>query len=140
MQKVPKRIEAVYQDALANIMFIRKQQWTVTGYVLAAQAAVYIVAKESAEQWVKILFVFFAALGGLYGIVALRELSAGLKKFRDRLEWIYDNAFTADERAGLALGYKHSKRNDWVFDGLYGVIIVAAIVTGLGILFLKQQA
>jgi hypothetical protein len=137
MTELPKQIELMYEDTLENIMFVKKQQWAVTGYALAAEAALYLVAKEVPEYWVKIVFVAFAVSGGIYALVMLTDLSGGLQKFRDRLDWLYQNLFTQDEVRGLKLGFAYPTRKEWVLDGLYGVVIVATVVTSLGILFAK---
>jgi hypothetical protein len=96
MDDMPKRVEMLYQDARANLGFIKHQQWRVTSYALTAYAALYTLAvaikATEAEKCVIFLAILLVAA---FTVAVLLSFRAGLKKFRDRIAWVYTNTFTS---------------------------------------------
>jgi hypothetical protein len=41
---MPEHIGAAYRDAVDNIIFLKRQQWLATNYVLLLYAAIFIIS------------------------------------------------------------------------------------------------
>jgi hypothetical protein len=41
---MPRRVEAIYKDAVENIRFVKRQQWVITNYSILILAAIYALA------------------------------------------------------------------------------------------------
>jgi hypothetical protein len=128
--EMPKRIEIVYQEALDNISFIKKQEWIVAGYGLTIHAAVVAIWKQfPCTIWLQAALTCAAILAASYGLAVLHRYAQGLYKWRKRLKWIYKNHFEESERIELELGQR-SKGTEVVFiGGLCLTLVVSTAVT-----------
>jgi hypothetical protein len=132
--KLPQRIELVYQDALENIAFTKKQEWIVVGYGFALNAGIVTVAKQLVvSNGIKVTLTLIALGIPLYGAAVLRGYFTGLKKWRARLTWIYETYFPAEERSAMMLGRRSPGTEIVFFGGLGASLFVAAIVAILAI-------
>lgn len=133
VKDMPKRIEIVYKDALDNIAFLKKQQWIITGYGIAVFAALFAIAervKPSVNG--RVVLIGLALLAAGYGFMVLIGFYSAMKKFRDRLDWIYRNFFDASEQDGLRLG--RIRTHEYAFvGGLSGSLVIGAIVASIAI-------
>jgi hypothetical protein len=43
-QQMPGHITAAYRDALDNILFLKRQQWLATTYVLLLYVAIFVIS------------------------------------------------------------------------------------------------
>ena len=43
-QQMPERVEAAYKDAVHNILFLKRQQWLATNYVLLLYAVIFLIS------------------------------------------------------------------------------------------------
>jgi hypothetical protein len=41
---MPKHVEVAYRDAVDNIVFLKRQQWLTTNYVLLLYAAIFVIS------------------------------------------------------------------------------------------------
>jgi hypothetical protein len=42
-QQMPEPVEAAYKDAVDNIIFLKRQQWLATNYVLLLYVAIFVI-------------------------------------------------------------------------------------------------
>ena len=42
--QMPEHVEAAYRDAVGNILFLKRQQWLATNYVLLLYAAIFVIS------------------------------------------------------------------------------------------------
>ena len=134
-RQMPEHVKAAYRGAVDNILFLKRQQWLATNYVLLVYVAVFLISAhyfsrtDVARNW----------LGGIT-IAAfvihwwmLHSLQRSIETFRDRLVWVYRSYFSEEERAGLDL--RLEPRSYWyqpeVYIGLIAVSLIGAILTAV---------
>jgi hypothetical protein len=137
-QEIPKRIELAYKDALENIASIKKQQWIVTGYGFAIEAAIGAVARQLiASTCARVILTVLAIGVPIYGAFVLWGFYRGLMKMRGRLSWIYQHFFEGDEVDGMRLGQRPLSV-EIIFTGGLGLSLFAcALVASLSIWYSK---
>jgi hypothetical protein len=102
---MPEHIGAAYRDAVDNIIFLKRQQWLVTNYVLLLYAAIFIISAhyfsrtDVARNWLGIV----ALVGFFIHWYMMVSFQRAIEKFRSRLYWIYRTYFNAEEQTRLDL-------------------------------------
>jgi hypothetical protein len=132
---MPEHIGAAYRDAVDNIIFLKRQQWLATNYVLLLYAAIFIISAhyfsrtDAARNWLGVLTI------GAFGIHwwVLHLLQSAIATFRSRLDWIYSTYFTREECAGLDV--QPEPKTYWyqpeIYIGLMAVSFVGALLTAI---------
>jgi hypothetical protein len=132
-RQMPGQIAAAYRDAVDNILFLKRQQWLATNYVLLLYAAIFVISAhyfsrtDVARNWLGILTIIaFVVHWGM-----LHLFQSSIEKFRNRLVWIYRSYFSDEERVGLDL--RLEPRSYWyepeVYIGLLAVSFIGALLT-----------
>ncbi len=133
-KEMPKRIELVYKDALDNVAFIKKQQWIVVGYGFAVHAAIFTISKQlTLTPRIRVILTALVMLAALYGIIVLRGFAKGMTKWRDRLDWIYEEYFEARERTELHLGQRPRGTEVLFLGGLSLTLLCSAFLASLAL-------
>jgi len=104
-KQMPGHVNAAYRDAAENIIFLKRQQWLATNYVLLLYAAIFLISAyyfsrtDVARNWLGVLTRLFST-GGFctYFKVQLRNL---------QIAWTGFTAPTSAERSVL----------DWMCNG-----------------------
>ena len=132
--ETPNRILAVYEDASDNLMFLKEQLWSVTKYALTAYGVLFAAAKVINAPSYNGLFIAAVWLVFSFGLVVLLSYVHGMRRFRARVRWIYDNCFPAKEREDLDLGQPKNLFDRFGFGGgLMAVSLIGAILATLAI-------
>ena len=126
--QMPKHIGAAYRDAVDNIIFLRRQQWVATNYVLLVYAAIFVISAryfgrtDVARNWLGVLTIAAFVIHWCM----LHMSQRAIEKFRNRLVWVYRSYFSEEERAGLDV--RLEPRSYWyepeVYIGLLAVLYV----------------
>jgi hypothetical protein len=134
-QEMPDHVGIAYKDAVDNILFLKRQQWLATNYVLLLYAAIFVISAhyfsrtDLARNWLGVVTI------GAFIVhwYVLHLFQGSIEKFRNRLGWIYRSYFTEKERAGLELQLE--PRSYWyqpeVYIGLMTVSLVGAVLTAV---------
>jgi hypothetical protein len=83
-------------------MFLKRQQWSITNYVLVTEAAMLVIAKEysiAGKSLLRILVIVSAVVG----IVIIWILQFSMTKFRNRLAHTYETYFSSEEHEKMHL-------------------------------------
>src|SRR5262249_5818583 len=115
--------------------FLKTQQWLATNYVLLLYAAIFVISAryfnrtDAARNWLGgITIGAFFVPWYMWSL-----LQRSIEKFRNRLGWIYQTYFSAEERSGLDL--QPEPRSYWhqleVYIGLMAVSFVGALLTAI---------
>jgi hypothetical protein len=103
--KMPEHIGAAYKDSVDNIIFLKRQQWVATNYVLLLYAAIFLISAEYFPRT-----DFSRNTLGIVAIVAffihwymMALFQSAIEKFRARLYWIYRTYFNGEEQNRLDL-------------------------------------
>jgi hypothetical protein len=133
-RQMPVHVEAAYKDAVDNIIFLKRQQWLATNYVLLVYAAIFVISAhyfsrtDLARNWLGVLTIATFVIHWYMLHLFQREI----EKFRNRLGWIYRIYFSAEERAGLDVKLEPP---NWyqpeVYIGLIAVSFVGAVLTAV---------
>jgi hypothetical protein len=89
--QMPEHVEAAYRDAVDNILFLKRQQWLATNYVLLLYAAIFVISAyyfsrtDVARNWLGVITI--AAFVVHWWMLHLFQRS--IENFRNRLVWIY---------------------------------------------------
>ena len=43
-RQMPEHVEAAYRDAVENILFLKRQRWLATNYVLLLYVAIFVIS------------------------------------------------------------------------------------------------
>ena len=134
-RQMPGHVNAAYRDAVENILFLKRQQWLATNYVLLLYAAIFVISAyyfsrtDVARNRLGVLTI--AAFVVHWWMLHLFQRS--IENFRNRLVWIYRGYFSEEERAGLDL--RLEPRSYWyepeVYIGLLAVSLVGAVLTAI---------
>ena len=134
-RQMPEHVKAAYRGAVDNILFLKRQQWLATNYVLLLYVAVFLISAhyfsrtDVARNWLGIITIitFFVHW------YMLNSFQGAIEKFRSRLIWIYRTYFTAEERSGLDLQLE--PRSSWYqpegYIGLLVVSLIGAVLTAI---------
>jgi hypothetical protein len=141
--EIPKPIEMCFKDATDNMLFAKKQQWLIGGYVIAVHAAIFAVCKEfRPAPCSRLALIAIVILSALYGITILVTLHHGMYRIRKRLAWIYKNFLEKHEQEGLAYSLEPNPlggSHDRIFvGGLIATLVGSAIIASSAIWFLPQ--
>jgi len=124
-----------YNDAIDNIIFLKRQQWLATNYALLLYAAIFIASASyfSRTDLARNLLGTITIATFVIHWLMLHMFQGAIAKFRDRLAWIYTTYFSAEERVGLNL--RLEPRSYWyrpeVYIGLLAVSCVGAVMTAI---------
>ena len=134
-RQMPEHVEVAYREAVDNIVFLKRQQWLATNYVLLLYAAIFVISAHYfsrtnvARNWLGAITI------GAF-IVHWRMLHLfqhSIERFRNRLAWIYSTYFSDEERAGLDVLVE--PKSYWyepqVYIGLLAVSLVGAVLTAI---------
>jgi hypothetical protein len=130
-RQMPEHVAAAYRDAVDNILFLKRQQWLATNYVLLLYAAVFVISAhyfsrtDVARNWLGVITI--AAFVVHWWMLHLFQFS--IAKFRNRLGWIYNNYFSEQERVGLDL--RLEPRSYWYQAEVYVVLLVISFIGAL---------
>jgi hypothetical protein len=134
-RQMPGHVNAAYRDAVDNIIFLKRQQWLATNYVLLLYVAVFVISAhyfsrtDVARNWLGVLTI------GAFVIHwwMLHLLQGAIATFRIRLSWIYNTYFSAEERVGLDV--QPEPKTYWyqpeVYISLMAVSFVGAVLTAI---------
>src|SRR5262249_18798668 len=85
--QMPEHVEAAYRDAVDNILFLKRQQWLATNYVLILYAAIFVISAyyfsqtDVTRNWLGVITIAaFVRLG-----VMLLLIDRSIENFRNRL-------------------------------------------------------
>jgi len=134
-RQMPAHIKAAYRGAVDNIIFLKRQQWLATNYVLLLYAAIFVISARyfsRTDVARNLLGVLTIAAFAVHWYM-LNLFQRAIAKFRNRLRWIYGTYFSAGERAGLDL--QPEPKPYWyqpeVYIGLMAVSLVGAVLTAI---------
>src|SRR5215813_9256132 len=62
-RQMPGHVEAAYRDAVDNILFLKRQQWLATNYVLLLYVAIFVISAhyfsrtDVARNWLGVITI-----------------------------------------------------------------------------------
>ena len=130
-----------YQAMFADLKSGKRQQWTMTNYLLLILAGLFGVKHAVAtqtqlsncEKGVATALAFIAFLMWLYLVILVQCSIVKTRKRIERFESKDNKYFDCDERKILELDSYHSPYRDWPF--LLALIVVSTIGTALLVYF-----
>jgi hypothetical protein len=131
--EMPPQVNIAYQDAVDNLVFLRSQQWSITNYVLLAEAAIFLIARYpglSTDGLDRFFLKVLAVLAALLGIAVLWQVQASMERYRERLGGIYKRYFSSEQLADFRLEAvpDASRRNGFVVGVLTPICLLAMVV------------
>lgn len=90
-------VKILYKESVDNIIFLKKQQWTITNYALVTFAAVVALSK-GANNVETTLLTIIAAGAWAYATICMIHTQMTLTKYRKRLVHVYNGYFHKHER------------------------------------------
>ena len=104
-RQMPGHVKAAYRDAVENILFLKRQQWLATTYVLLLYVAIFVISAQYfsrtdvARNWLGAITIAAFVVHWW----TLHSFQCSIETFRNRLAWVYSTYFSEDERTGLDL-------------------------------------
>jgi hypothetical protein len=123
---MPPQVNVAYQDAVNNLVFLKGQQWSITNYVLLAEAAIFLIARYpglSTEGVDRFFLKVLAVVVSFLGIAVLWQMQASMEKFGERLANIYKRYFNNDEVSDFRLEAEPDRSIRSVF-----IVIVLTVI------------
>jgi hypothetical protein len=134
-RQMPEHVKAAYRGAVDNVLFLKRQQWLATNYVLLLYVAVFLISAhyfsrtDAARNWLGVITIAAFVIHWWM----LHSFQRSIGTFRNRLVWVYRSYFSEEERAGLDL--RLDPRSYWyqpeVYIGLIAVSFVGAVLTAV---------
>ena len=128
-RQMPGHVAGAYRDALDNILFLKRQQWLATNYVLLLYAAIFLISAhffsrtDVARNWLGALTIAAFVVHWLM----LHTFQGSIEKLRNRLAWVYRTYFSEEERLGLQL----ESRSYWYQPEIYICLLTVSFVGAL---------
>jgi hypothetical protein len=135
-RQMPAHVEAAYRSAVDYLIFLKRQQWLATNYVLLLYVAVFLISAhyfsrtDVARNW----------LGGITiaGFIIhwwmLHSFQRSIETLRNCLVWLFRTYFSEEERAGLEFPQR-LPRLYWyqpeAYIGLIAVSLLGAVLTAV---------
>jgi hypothetical protein len=104
-RQMPEHVKAAYRGAVDNVLFLKRQQWLATNYVLLLYVAVFLISAhyfsrtDAARNWLGVITIAAFVIHWWM----LHSFQRSIETFRNRLVWVYRSYFSEEERAGLDL-------------------------------------
>jgi hypothetical protein len=134
-RQMPGHVKAAYRDAVENILFLKRQQWLATNYVLLLYVAIFVISANYFSR-TDVVRNWLGAITIAAFVVhwwTLHSFQRSIETFRNCLVWVYRSYFSEEERAGLDL--RLEARSYWyepeVYIGLIAVSFVGALLTAI---------
>jgi len=90
-------VKILYKEAVDNILFLKRQQWTITNHALVGFAAIVAISRGANNVEVTLLTVG-AVLAWGYAVACMAHTQYTMTKYRRRLTHIYRKYFHSDEQ------------------------------------------
>ena len=115
-------VKIYYKAVVDNIMFLKRQQWTITNYALLLYAALGTLSAK-AGQPEKVAFTALAIIGFLFALHCIRHTQTSMTRYYNNLFDLQQTYLTADERSTLkALSARPGFSHNGEF--IYGLMAV----------------
>jgi DNA integrity scanning protein DisA with diadenylate cyclase activity len=136
-EKLSDQALVVYKALHEQISFLKKQQWTITNYLVLLYAAVFAVKREISPQLDMMWFLrIVTAIGALYGLWILMAIQFDLMRARERLDRTDKAIFSRTEFTQLNLKNEHHP----FFQGLsFTIALVGVVVVGAVLVILTLR-
>ena len=95
-------VKVLYKEAVDNILFLKRQQWTITNHALLTFAAVVAVARGANNVETTLLTLLAIGAWG-YAVACMAHSQMTMTKYRRRLTHIYKKYFHPDEKDEFVL-------------------------------------
>jgi hypothetical protein len=134
-RQMPAHVGAAYNDAVENIIFLKRQQSVATNYALLVYAAIFVISAEyfSRTDFARNSLGIIAIAVFVAHCYVIFVFQRAIDKFRARLYWIYRTYFNGEEQAGLELPL--APQSSWaqleVATGLVLVSFVGFLLTAI---------
>src|SRR5262245_5760694 len=120
-RQMPGHLKWAYRDAVDNILFLKRQQWLATNYVLLLYAAIFLISAhyfsrtDVARNWLGVITIAAFVIHWWM----LHSFQRSIETFRNRLVWVYRTYFSEEERSQTS---RNIGKNRLVvmFKGRYG--------------------
>jgi hypothetical protein len=125
--------QTVFKNSADNLSFMRRQQWAITGYAVAAFIALYALTRDKIRpDLVEVLIWFVVAGGILCGYLILR-IQFGIASHRRILRRAAKAHFSSDQIRTFGLAYRlpFLREIDFVLCLIAAVAATAAVVIHL---------
>ena len=99
------QLQIVYRDAIDNIMFLKREQWIITNYLIVALAGIYaLISSLTNINFIeKAAATIVVVLAVIYFFRLLKEIWIGIDRFRERIAWFNNNCLSASLLTELGL-------------------------------------
>ena len=108
----------------------KKQQWTITNYVILVYAAIFGLSRALKPLGImeRRVFGVLVAVAGVYAIGLLVQIQWDLKRYRKQLEAFHTQTISKEDRERYQLRpYKYPFfRGGWFLGALLGVVLIGA--------------
>ena len=126
---VSPQLANVQNSIYSAIENSKKQQWTITNYVILVYAAIFGLSQALkflgiTERWV--FGVLVAVVGG-YAILLLIQIQKDLERYREQLEAFHTQTISKEDRERYLRPRKYTLlRGGWFLGALLGVVLIGA--------------
>jgi hypothetical protein len=95
-------VKAHFKIAADNIIFLKRQQWTITNHALVLYAALTALAKDTTDIERSIL-TFLGLVGCIFSLLCIGHTQQSMTRYYQNLYDIHSKYFTDTERDDLEL-------------------------------------
>jgi hypothetical protein len=133
---LPPQLSNIQNSLYAAIENSKKQQWTITNYVILVYAAIFGLGFKGPRIFSgaveTAIFASLIFVAGVYGIFLLILIQEDLERYRTQLHAFYTYAISPGDRERYQVGkpypYSHFWRGGTFLSGLIGVIVIGGVL------------
>ena len=118
-----------YKAVIDNILFLKRQQWTITNHALLLYAAITALATRGTAVERAVL-VCLGVVGCVFSLLCLIHTQGSMTRYYQNLFDMHSKYFTSDERSTLELLPRKPSFNH---NGMFIWGLLAANITAFGI-------
>ena len=123
-----------YKGALDNLLFLKRQQWTITNHALLLYAAMVALAKGT-NDIERTILSFLALVGCGFAVYCMQHTQRSMTRYYRNVYEMQQKYFTPDERGAFLM---MSERPDFHYNGafIWGLIIANILAFLVAIYFI----
>jgi hypothetical protein len=98
--------QTVYKSIVENLSFMRRQQWAIAGYAVAAFIALYGLTRDKIKPELVEILIWFVVTAGTLGCYLILRAQLGIVSQRRALRRVARAHFSAEQIKTFGLSYR----------------------------------
>jgi hypothetical protein len=98
--------QTVYKSSVDNLSFMKRQQWVIAGYAVAAFIGLYGLTRDKIKPELVEILIWLVVAAGILGCYLIIRIQFGIASQRRTLRRVAKAHFSADQIKTFGLSYR----------------------------------